>query len=185
MHPLVKLLRALVSVSILSGLALSVFGFVGWRSSLRVPSEKSLVLVEGRVVSAVEVKRRRRGTTRVKFQLSGHPQEWQYSSNYPNYQKARFRLIPEARVRLWALPEAGRWRPRIWRMEVSGATIATFEMMESYSRRNGRWGLALAICSLLASAYMFWFYWQQANAGLVLERWRRDRRRRLRHERQE
>ena len=158
---------------------MSVAGFVGWRATLTPPSEESLELIEGRVVSSQEKTSSRRGST-VRFQISGHQEEWRYTDSYPNYDKARFRLIPGARVRLWALPQHDFWRPRIWRMEVSGSTIVTFQMMESDSRRNGRWGLAVSIASLLVSAYLGWDSWNHSRTRLRFERWKRKRRRRMR-----
>lgn len=176
MRYILKLLRAVVDLLFLMALALSAIGFMGWRSTTRIPSEASLVPVEGRVASVREVKRRRRPSA-LHFRLSGHSEKWVYSEAHPNYLKARFRLIPGARVRLWALAEADRWQPRIWRLEVSGTTIATFQMMEVYSIRNGRWGLALCIGFLSAAAWLGWANWQGSRADVILRRWSRERRR--------
>jgi hypothetical protein len=171
-RPFLKLLN----LTILLGLVMSVIGFVSWRSSLKTPSEESLVLVEGRVVSSRETFRKRY-ISAVKFRLSGHPQEWHYSDSFPNYEKARDSLIPGARVRLRVLPRRDFWQHRIWGMEVSGSTITTFQMMESYSRRDARWGFGIGIGFLAGSTILLWMDWQDSSARRVFGRWRRKRKR--------
>lgn len=177
---ILRLFRAVVDILMLMILIIAVIGFKTWISSFTVPPEDSLVLVEGRVSSTKDMKRRGGSVAGVNFWLSGHPGKWSYWNDEPNYRKACSRLFPGARVRLWVPPKADRWRPQIWRFEVSGTTIVTFQMMESYSRRNGRWGLVLGIGSLAALAYLGRKNWQSSRASVIVKRWKRERERRQR-----
>lgn len=149
-----KALWLFLSLPMLFMLAVAALSFRACNAALDFPEERSLVPVEGTVVSS-EVVRHEKSVTGVEFRLSGRPETWRYRSFYPGFEEARALLVPGARVRLW-MPSDGRrsrWRPDFWHLEVSGSTVLTYPAIRSKARQQGRgWALAAAFC-LLGVAY--------------------------------
>lgn len=155
-----KALWLLLSCPTLFMLAAAALAFRACNSALDFPDERSLVPVEGTVVSS-EVLRKKKSVTGVEFRLSGRPETWRYRSSYPSFDEARTRLVPGAHVRLWAPLDGrrGRGRPDFWRLEASGSTVVTYPAMKSKAKQQGRgWALAGVFC-LLGFAFFGRQYW--------------------------